>query len=176
MNNFPVKVDGKEWWISRSLATAVSIYSFNKGKLCILANKRGPGLTVNVGKWSVITGFIDYDETIKECCNREVHEETGVDISKVKLHQHNIEDDPARTDQVILIRYSGFLSNPSSQELTNKYSEPDEVDDIQWIPLSELKNYNWTSTRHIKKIKKFGLYECLINPIKTIKEFILSYK
>lgn len=168
MNNFPVNVNGKEMWISRSVATAVSIYTINDdGKLCILANKRGTGLPgqhfSNPGKWSVITGFIDYDETLEECCIREVHEETGIDISSIKLTMRCIEDDPKRDGQVILIRYSGFIEDASDQELTDKYSEPNEVAELKWIPLNELENYTWTSERHIRKIREYGERECLEN-------------
>lgn len=33
MKNFPVKVDNKEYWINRSVAVDVSIYTFIDGKL-----------------------------------------------------------------------------------------------------------------------------------------------
>lgn len=163
MNNFPVKVDGKEYWISRSVAVAVSIYTFIDGKLCILANKRGSGLPgqnfSNPGKWNVISGFIDYDETLKEACIREVHEETGVDINNVELKLMLIDDSPERSGQVILFRYIGFYYNPENKiTLTNKYSEPKEVDDVKFIPIDELDNYNWTSENHKEKIKEYGYY------------------
>ena len=171
MKNFPVYDGGKEWWISRSVAVAVSIYSIKDGKLCILANKRGTGLPgqnfSNPGKWSVITGFIDYDETLRQCAIREVHEETGVDISEVNLKQQDIEDDPSRDGQVILIRYSGFLWDVIPQELTDKYAEPNEVAEIKWVPLDELDNYDWTSKRHIEKIKEYGQYELWRNGFKV---------
>lgn len=163
MKNFPVKVDGKEYWISRSVAVAVSIYTYINGKLCILANKRGTGLPgqnfSNPGKWNVISGFIDYDETLKEACIREVHEETGVDISNVELKLMLIDDSPERSGQVILFRYIGFYYNPENKiTLTNKYSEPKEVDDVKFIPIDELDNYDWTSENHKEKIKEYGYY------------------
>ena len=163
MNNFPVIVDGKEHWISRSVAVAVSIYTFIDGKLCILANKRGTGLPgqnfSNPGKWNVVSGFIDYDETLKEACIREVHEETGVDISNVELKLMLIDDSPKRSGQVILFRYIGFYYNPQNKiTLTNKYAEPKEVDDVKFIPIDELDNYDWTSENHKEKIKEYGNY------------------
>lgn len=163
MNNFPVIIDGKERWISRSVAVAVSIYTFVDGKLCILANKRGTGLPgqnfSNPGKWNVVSGFIDYDETLKEACIREVHEETGVDISNVELKLMLIDDSPKRSGQVILFRYIGFYYNPKNKiTLTNKYSEPKEVDDVKFIPINELDNYDWTSENHKEKIKEYGNY------------------
>lgn len=176
MKNFPVKYNGKELWISRSVAVAASIYTLNeKNQMCILANKRGPGLPTNVGKWSVISGFIDYDETLKECCIREVHEETGVNIKDIELTRRDIEDDPHREGQVILIRHSGFLWDGIKQELTDKYSEPDEVADIKWIPISELEKYNWTSIKHIQKIREYAYAEAVLNGIELDDDFNVIY-
>ena len=159
MKNFPVKVDGKEYWISRSVAVSVSIYTFIDGKLCILANKRGSGLPNHAGQWNVVSGYIDFDETLKEAARREVYEETGLNIDKVELRQMDIEDSPKRENQVILFRYIGFYYDKETKvTLTNKYSEPDEVDDVKFIPIDELDNYEWTSENHKEKIKEYGEY------------------
>lgn len=173
MNNFPVTVNGKEYWISRSLAVAVSVYGFVDNKLCILANKRGPGLPNNVGKWNVVSGFIDYNETIEQCCKREVWEETGIDISTCELHRMSIEDDPKRDGQVILFRYICFIYKDKGKDimkgkmlvnaLTTEHSEPNEVSDLKWIPLDELDKYEWTSENHKNKIKEYGEYMLTYN-------------
>jgi 8-oxo-dGTP pyrophosphatase MutT (NUDIX family) len=154
MKNYPVKnpETGKEDWVSRSVAVAVSIYTWIDGKFCVLANKRGKGLPNKAGKWNIVSGFIDYDETLLEACVREVHEETGVDISKVKLNLMEIDDSPKRENQVILFRYCGFLHNGKKYNLTDQYSEKNEVDDIKWIPIDEVDNYEWTSKNHRDKI------------------------
>ena len=163
---------GKEDWVSRSLAVAVSVYAFIDNKLCILANKRGPGTKEapmdNVGKWNVVSGYLDYNETIKGCCIREVHEETGVDISGFELHRMDIDDSPRRPGQVVLFRYicgitdknsNSYLKSPNLKKmLTNKYSEPNEVDEIKWIPLDELYKYDWSSENHKNKIIEYGKY------------------
>lgn len=159
MKNFPVKHEGKEYWISRSVAVAVTIFTHNEnGDFCVLANKRGKGLPNHVGEWNVVSGYIDFDETLKQACVREVKEETGVDINNVNLYQMAIEDEPSRENQVILFRYAGYLPFGSRHELTNKYSEPDEVEEIKWIPIDELNNYQWTSEKHRDLIKTFGGY------------------
>ena len=159
MKNFPVKVDNKEYWISRSVAVAVSIYTFIDGKLCVLANKRGPGLPNHAGQWNVVSGYIDFDETIPEAAKREVYEETGLSIDKTKLMLMDIDDSPKRENQVILFRYIYFYYDKNkSVTITNKYCETDEVDDIKFIPIDELNNYEWTSKNHKEKIKKYGKY------------------
>ena len=160
MKNFPVIVDGKEYWISRSVAVAVSLFTFIDKKFCILANKRGPGLPNHVGEWNVISGYLDFDESLSDACIREVWEETGVDIKNVSLINLNIEDDPKRENQVILFRYAGFIMQEPRNiiELTNKNSEPNEVDEVKWIPIEEVDNYQWTSENHKNKIKEYAKY------------------
>ena len=72
MNNFPVIVDGKEYWISRSVAVAVTVFANVNGKKCVLANKRVSGLPNHVGQWNAVSGYIDYNETLKQAAIREV--------------------------------------------------------------------------------------------------------
>ena len=44
MKNFPLlDENGKEWWISRSIAVTGCVFTFLNGKWCVLANKRGEG-------------------------------------------------------------------------------------------------------------------------------------
>lgn len=165
MKNYPLinPKTGKEVWISRSVAVAVSVFSRVNGKDCVLANKRGPGLPNHVGQWNVVSGYIDYDETLKEAAIREVFEETGVDIKDCNIQLYKIEDDPKRENQVILFRYFTWYNGPKDV-LTNKNSEPNEVDEIKWIPLTELNNYEWTSEKHKMMIRniflnEYGCYE-----------------
>lgn len=154
MNNFPVNVNGKEYWISRSVAVAINVYAHINGEDCVLANKRGPGLPNHVGEWNCISGYIDYDETLLDACKREVFEETGVDIKNCSINFVKYEDDPKRENQVILFRFCTWCNNPREQVLTNKNCEPNEVDEIKWIPISEVDNYTWTSIKHREMIKE----------------------
>lgn len=159
MNNFPVTVDGKEYWISRSVAVGVYIFALIDGKTCILANKRGPGLPNNVGKWSVVSGFLDYNETLTHAVYRELFEETNMKLDELNhepLELMEIDDDPTREGQVILFRYSTVVHNPEDVILSNKNSEPDEVDEIRWVPIDELKDYNWTSEKAKNRIKSYA--------------------
>ena len=152
MKNFPVQVNGKEYWISRSVAVAVTVYAYVNGHDCVLANKRGPGLPNHVGKWNVVSGYLDFDETLLDAAKREVFEETGVDLKDNVLELYKVEDDPTRENQVILFRYTTWYNGPKDV-LTNKNCEPGEVDEVKWIPLKELDNYEWTSENHKKMIR-----------------------
>lgn len=153
MKNFPVNVDGKEYWISRSTAVSVNVYAKVNGEFCILVNKRGPGLPNHVGEWNVISGYVDYDENLLQACCREVWEETGVRIYNCDIKFYKFEDDPKRENQVILFRYFTYYDGPINV-LTNTNCEPEEVDEVKWIPISKLDDYTWTSENHKKMIKE----------------------
>ena len=169
MKNFPINKDGKEYWVSRSVAVAVSLYSFIDDKLCILANKRGKGLPNHVGQWNVVSGYLDFDETLLEACAREVFEETGLDIGDVHLYQRDIEDDPSRENQVILFRYTGFVFGDNVLQITNANAEKDEVEEVKWIPVGDIDDYEWTSETHKNKIIEYSDFIVNTDPIAVLK-------
>ena len=86
-NNFETIIDGKSYWISRSLTVVGFVFGKNKdGKWCVLANKRGVGCPSNHHKWNCPCGYLDYGEDLKMAVSREVFEETGVKIEPYKFN------------------------------------------------------------------------------------------
>lgn len=154
MKNFPVNVNGKEYWVSRSAAISISVFGKINGVDCVLANKRGKGLPNHVGEWNNVCGYIDYDETLKQACIREVFEECGVDISKSEIKFISFEDDPKRENQVITFRYFTWLNDANEQIPSNKNCEKDEVEEVKWIPIDEIDDYKWKSEKHKDIIKQ----------------------
>lgn len=153
MKNFPVKVDGNEYWISRSIAVVTYVFTLIDGVPHVLANKRGPGLPNNVGKWNAPSGFLDYDEDLDHAAMREVFEETGVKIYWAHLNLLEVDSSPLRPNQVVLVRYyATYEGDPNV--ITNKYCEPNEVDEVKWIPISEIDNYEWSSDAHILALRR----------------------
>ena len=155
MKNFAVTKDGKEYWVSRSMAAVSYVYSIIQGTPCVLANKRGPGLPNNVGKWNAPSGFLDYDETLMECAIRETYEETGVKIDSTTMME--VDDSTARASQNVLVRFATLIDY---QEPNIDHCEPNEVDDVRWIPIFEIDDYEWTSKTHVEKMKEYWkMYE-----------------
>lgn len=152
-------------WYSRSVATAMFLFARNKkGRWCVLANKRGPGCPDFVGCWCASCGYLNYDETTRECAVRELHEETGVVLSPSEIeYLCGIEDSPLANHQNVTFRYAKVCGkvfpkwvpcivqkwlDPDSMKTedfkTNRnHMEEDEVDEIKWIPLNELCEYEW---------------------------------
>lgn len=144
--NFPVTIDGEEYWFSRSTTVTCFLFTKNEsGQICVLANKRGPGCPDYVGKWNVPCGFLDYNETAAEGAVREVYEECGIHIDPSTLIELKADSDPrtGSENQSISIRFCGFVENATKFSLNTDHSEKDEVDEIKWIPLSEIDCYDW---------------------------------
>lgn len=159
MKNTPVEIDGKQCWVSRSMAVVAYVYAYIGGELCILANKRGPGLPNNVGKWNAPSGYLDYDETLEECAAREVWEETGLKINPSDLRLEELDSTPTRRGQNVIVRYSMLRYNTDGTIvscLTDEHSEPNEVDEIKWVPLKHIHEYEWTSEKHKKCILDYA--------------------
>ena len=142
MKNFPVQIDGKEYWISRSVAVCGFIFTEDQG-LRILAIKRGKGCPDNIGKWCCPCGYIDYDETLLQACMREIKEETDLTVDPSSLNFSHIDSDPKANRQNITISYWSFKSSYAGQTVTGAFADKDEVDDVEWISIGELNKYEW---------------------------------
>ena len=72
MKNFPVKVDGKEYWISRSIAVCVFVFKIKGNKLYALIERRGKGAADEQGKLCTCSGYLDFNECDREAvyCKR----------------------------------------------------------------------------------------------------------
>lgn len=144
MRNFPIKINNSEYWISRSIAAAGFIFHKYNGTLFVLACKRGPNAADNQGKWNCPCGYLDYDETVAQCCAREVFEETAVCVDPDSLILLKVNDDPYDSNkQNVTFRYFLCIKH-NHQIITSIYnSEPNEVDEAKWIPVTDIDNYEW---------------------------------
>jgi len=161
MKNFPIidKNTGREYWISRSVAVlGIVIGTDIYGTKYILAEQRGIGTPdpEYVGKWCMPCGYLDFDETCRQAIAREVVEETGVNIPSESFELIEINDIPSSDKrQNITFRFKTELEGYiSDYELTNRFSETNEVMGIKWIDLREVNNYKW-AFNHEKIIKKY---------------------
>lgn len=158
MKNFPVKVDGKEFWISRSIAVACFIYKIEGGNGYVLVNKRGKGTPDYQGYYNCICGYLDYGETLKEACAREAFEECGVTIDPNKLKFFGYNDDPSESKQNVTFRFGYMFNNQSDKFEPDKArgGEKDEVTSIEWIPVDDIDDYKF-AFGHEKLIFPFYL-------------------
>lgn len=144
-------------WYSRSISVVMATFLKDNDKIYILASKRGNGTPDPefVGAWNLCCGYLDFNESCKDAAIRETREETGIVVPKDSVCFDSINDNP-RTDkrQNVSIRFYAVLEGrkESFEALfSDKYSEKDEVDEIKFIELTDVVNYNW-AFNHMKLI------------------------
>jgi ADP-ribose pyrophosphatase YjhB (NUDIX family) len=158
MKNFPVKVTedtiidgenmkGRTIWASPSVAVAMFVFHTEDDKTYVLANKRGKGCPDYVGYWSCPCGYLEYgDRSIEDAASRELFEESGIDFSNCLFNLFGIHKDDNGKENITFRFWATtdyHLFDNKFYELTDKYSEPDEIEEQKWIPISEVGNYKW---------------------------------
>ncbi len=85
------------------------------------------------GRWALIGGYLDWNETVEEGIIREIKEEIGIDAEVVKLFgvYSDPKRDPGNLQNVAII----FLLKLLARDFVLK---KDEVADLRWFPLNKL--------------------------------------
>jgi len=162
MKNYQIDgVDGKKYWVHRNIAVAGFIFRYYKGNLQVLINQRGSGVSNHQGLWNCPCGFLDYGETLKEACIREIEEECKLIININKLKLAEVQDNPNAYMQNVTHRFYALLK---TEDNTTNISigtggEKNEVSDVKWINISDVDKYNWAFNHdeiimHICKLDK----------------------
>jgi len=112
-----------------------------------------PGLTMlEVGKWALIGGFFDRDETLIVAVRREVMEESGWEIDNIQLFRIN--DLPTRPmedrQNVDMI----FLVHAVKQTGTHDQ----EVKELKWFPLDSLPPMDQIAFDHGEDLEIYKKY------------------
>lgn len=143
----PAIVQANIGWFSRSMATA--LFAFCKdadGDWCVLASERGKEAADFRGMWNCPCGYLDYDETTKECAVRECFEETGVKLPIESLIFIGYEDDPITANrQNVTFRFAAKIENHVTTDFkfSKEKNEGAEVGEIKWVKVKDIDNYEW---------------------------------
>lgn len=145
--------DGREVWISRSVAVAVILhrFEFHPFKRYVAISKRAAGCPDAVGLWCLPCGYLDWDETGEDAVIREVWEELGINVSGARPKFWDVSTDPSNNRQNVSLYYS-VLSDCIVTETFKP--NPDEVEEAVWMDLSDIGKYTF-AFNHDKRIKKF---------------------
>ncbi len=146
MKNFEFEYEGQKLWYSRSLACNLIIFcKFNDTSIKVLVHKRGQGCEFNKGLWNVQGGFIDFDESAKECAIRETWEEVGIKIDKTKVRFFTLDTEPRGKRQTMVASYYAIFTEDEINDwvFSTEHSEKGEVEEIAWVNINDLDNLNW---------------------------------
>ena len=87
-------------------------------------NRRRPG-----NRFSCLAGFMEPGETLEECVRREVREESGIRVGRVKY----LACQPWPFPSSLMM---GFLCEALSEEIT---VDPEELAEARWVPRAEIR-------------------------------------
>lgn len=165
--NFPIKRNGKEYWISRSTTVGVYVFCLDQtGVIYTLASKRGPHVHTQQNLWNAPCGYLEYGDSIKETAVKECWEETGVKIPFEKLVYLGENSEFSRNSDVKHTFYCVLDGLITDYPPSIANCEPGEVTDARWIELDELNNYHFVGQQAkrlynigFKLFKRVGLYK-----------------
>lgn len=106
---------------------AVAVILFNTSNEILLVKRK---LEPKRGEWSLPSGFMEYNETVRDAAVREVKEETNLDIRLNGLHSvHSAFDDPEK--HILLVIYFGEISG-------GQLKPGDDAEMAEFFPLHAL--------------------------------------
>lgn len=132
-------------WDSRSCAVVAHIYTYYNEELYVLAIKRGEHGDAK-GLWCLPCGYLDWNENLKEARNREVFEETNLDLTKYKNIDNIFSEDqpfhvytnPDENRQNIAM-HVGFVHELAYlPDVSNVNASYKEVDEVKWLSANDI--------------------------------------
>lgn len=167
--------NGKEQWISRSTVVIPIVFKLNEktGEIFTLVEKRGAAVS-HPGEWCCPCGYLDWDETLQEACQREVREETGLELDLENILFFTVDSNPKTSNQSVDLWYSCWAMDKDFD--LSKVETKDEILDLKWLKVARVY-YKWelfTRTVYMD-IYKRSIYNCYgIWAFKTHKDKIIE--
>jgi len=151
--------NGNEQWISRSTVVIPIVFKLNEetGEIFTLVEKRGPAVS-HSGEWCCPCGYLDWDETLQQACQREVREETGLELSQENIIFVAVDSNPKTTNQSVDLWYMCWAMDKDFD--TSKIETTDEVLDVKWLKVAQVYKKVFLFKRISMKIFKKSIYNC----------------
>ncbi|MDJ0806351.1 MAG: NUDIX domain-containing protein [Gammaproteobacteria bacterium] len=154
-----------------AVTTDVILFTIKDAQLQILLIRRAqPPMQ---GSWALPGGFLNIDESLEDCANRELQEETG--ISGVHLEQLYTFGRPDRDPRERVISVAHYGLAPSDKLSPTPASD---AQDVNWHPINDLPELafdhadivNLAHRRLVKKLDDASTAFQLIHPEFTLSE------
>jgi mutator protein MutT len=124
--------------------SGVGAIVLEKGEILLVRRDREPSR----GLWSLPGGKVEWGETLRDACAREVREETGIDVEVEGLAgivERIVPNEDGEVEWHFVVH--DFWARPRSREAV----PGDDVSDARWVNVKELNDVQLTP----------GLYEFL---------------
>ena len=177
--NFQILRNGESYWVSRS--STISLYVFcrdENGEWNVLASQRGKNMKFP-NKWNVVSGFLDYGESLEAAAIRECYEECGVNIQGAKLISCGVNSEKEGGYGSVNHRFATILDgttndyHPSMENCEGYGTDNQEVQNVGWIPITVMNKYGFPRTQ-VTSAKE--LANRLLNSESTDSNFYKLYE
>ena len=118
----------------------------------ILLNKRADSMRTYPGMWGLVSGYIEWGETVEDALKREAMEEVGVNIKVVKFTGRYY-DSPGRHPKKTVICLPHICRIISGEPNVN---QPEEVSEVRWFRPEEIRSME-LAYNHKKMLEDEGL-------------------
>lgn len=145
LKNFQFYHLGKKYWFSRPIAILGFIFCKDEDEnWYVLATQRGKSKNLEKFKWNACGGYLDYDETDVQALQRELLDISDISLDQSNLTFYDVKTEPSILDQIVEIRYFSKLNGLiGDYKFNSENVEPNEILDVQWIPVNNLDDYSW---------------------------------
>lgn len=132
--------EGNDVWVVRSSVVIPIVFKIDKssGDVYTLLEKRGPAVT-HSGEWCCPCGYIDWDETLEEACQREVFEETSIKLDINKIFFFDVGTNKYSRNQAIDHWYMCWCEDDSDFDINNIESK-DEILELKWLKVAHYEH------------------------------------
>ena len=164
-------VDGKQIWVSRSVAVCSTILIEVKDRVYVLAGQRGDNAADFKGKWNLICGYLDWDESGWDAVVRELYEETSFYVPKFESNlifdndkePWFVRTDPGENRQNISLSYCLIYDFSKRLPTEIETYKDSEIEEIKWIPVEQVltsgKQWSFNHDERIEMaVEKFQKY------------------
>lgn len=132
-----------DWIYYPRVAQATVAIIKKENKILLVKRNREPYKNT----WMFPAGFVDYGEHPEETVKREVNEESGLTVNRLRLLEiQQVEDDPREPGHLCFV----YLIKSFSGKVKNL--DKDENVDIDWFEISNLPKIGWQ--QHKKLVKQ----------------------
>lgn len=152
--------NGNDVWVSRSTVVIPVVFKLEEktGDIYTLVEQRGPAVS-HTNEWCCPCGFIDWDETLEEACQREVREETGLSLDMDKIYFVAVNTDPKSTNQSIDHWYMCWAEGDKDID-KSAIETVDEVIDVRWLKVAHVYKSGFLKRKINMDIYKKSIYDC----------------
>lgn len=144
--------NGKDVWEVRSTVVIPIVFKLDEktGDLYTLVEQRGSAVT-HTGEWCCPCGFLGWDESLEEACQREVKEETGLKLDLNSIKFYEVSTNKYETKQTVDHWYFCIASSDQDFNIYGVETR-DEIMNLQWLKVAKIHIVDYVL---FKKTKMF---------------------